>query len=174
MRTIRAKKCCPLCETSLKERAQIERAQKVCQENLEFKNKGQMEIERDELSEKIGKLEKKIKILENIEILESREKDLEKTVSALKRDLVKFREEKQNLLKIQKDLKNKNDVIDIQTFSNFREFKQKFDERTTQVAKIEKQLEKVKNAPDYNKLREELRQSSKNLTKLKKMRNLEF
>lgn len=116
-----------------------------------------MEIERDELVEKVKNLEKNIVILEQIENLESREKELEKTLSVLKRDLVKFREEKSNLQKLQKDLRKKEESIDVQTFSNFLEFKQKLTERTRQVKEIKKEIEKVKNAPDFNNLRDELR-----------------
>lgn len=118
-----------------------------------------MEQERDDLIAKVDKLELNIATLTFIETDEKREKDLERTLSALKKDLSKLRDEKNILIRDQKDFKSKDGVINVQTFQAFQDAQQKQNSQSICLATIHDQLKKVKNAKDYTILRNELRNS---------------
>ena len=125
LKSLKNKKCCPLCDT--KDESRLARAKKYCEENVEFKNKGKMESEKEDLLEKIQKLEKSVKIISEIEGQEEREKELDKELKIQKIEAGKLRDEKMKLEKEQKNLITKVESIDIHTFQSFKEpMKNKF------------------------------------------------
>ena len=80
-----------------------------------------MESEKEDLLEKIQKLEKSVKIISEIEGQEQQEKELDKELKIQKIEAGKLRDEKTKLEKDQKNLISKVESIDIHTFQSFKE-----------------------------------------------------
>ena len=118
---MKSKKCCPLCENSLQEKAKFDRAQQICQENLEFKNKGQIESDRDDLQTKIIALEKHVIALDVIDENENKEKLISSSLNKLKEELKILRDEKSKMDGSLRVLREKQSNLDIEKFKNYLE-----------------------------------------------------